>query len=100
MTIPVPTAPEVGQAISEQLAAFAVNFKTDDIPQEVKERAKLLMLDAFGIALASHGYDFSKRAMGAITELNSGGRSIVLGSDKRFDLRNSILIHPIFEKQW
>ncbi len=95
MTIPVPTTPEVGQAISEQLAAFAVNFKTDDIPQEVKERAKLLMLDAFGIALASHGYDFSKRAMGAITELNSGGRSIVLGSDKRLDLRNSILMNGI-----
>ena len=95
MTTPVPTPPDVGQAISEQLAAFAVNFKADDIPQEVKERAKLLMLDAFGIALASHGYDFSKRAMGAITELNSGGRSIVLGSDKRLDLRNSILMNGI-----
>ena len=90
-----PTSPAAGQAISEQLARFAVNFKASDIPASVRHRAKLLMLDAFGIAVASHGYDFSKRAMAAISELNSGGRSVVLGSDKRFDLRNSILMNGI-----
>ena len=89
------TSPAAGQAISEILANFAVNFKASDIPASVRERAKLLMLDAFGIAVASHGYDFSKRAMAAISELNSGGRSVVLGSDKRFDLRNSILMNGI-----
>ena len=88
-------SPAAGQAISEQLANFAINFKASDIPESVRERAKLLMLDAFGIAVASHGYDFSKRAMAAISELNSGGRSVVLGSDKRFDLRNSILMNGI-----
>jgi 2-methylcitrate dehydratase PrpD len=61
------TSPAAGQAISEQLASFAVNFKASDIPASVRERAKLLMLDAFGIAVASHGYEFSKRAMAAIS---------------------------------
>ena len=87
--------PEAGQAISEQIATFAANFKPSDIPPDIRERAKLLMLDATGIALASHGYDFSTRAMAAITDLNGGGRSVVLGSDKRLDLRNSILMNGI-----
>ena len=95
MTTQKNSTPAAGQAISEQLARFAEGFKASDIPPSVRERAKLLMLDAFGIAVASHGYDFSKRAMAAISDLNSGGRSVVLGSDKRLDLRNSILMNGI-----
>ena len=99
MTIQNNISPGAGRAISEQLATFAANFKEESIPKAIRERAKLLMLDAFGIALASHGYDFSKRAMAAVTELNAGGRSIVIGSDKRLDLRNSILMNGILRKQ-
>lgn len=95
MTKQIGTVPTSGQAISERIASFATNLQTEDIPQAVRERAKLLMLDSFGIALASHGYDFSKRAMAAICELDSGGDSVVLGSDKRLDLRNSILMNGI-----
>ena len=95
MTNQTTSTPAVGRAISEQIAAFATNLKAADIPPAVRERAKLLMLDAFGIALASHGYDFSKRAMAAITDLDSGGDSAVLGSNKRLDLRNSILMNGI-----
>ncbi|MEY3630287.1 MAG: hypothetical protein RLY91_2053, partial [Pseudomonadota bacterium] len=95
MTKQIGTAPAEGQAISERIASFATNLQTEDIPQAVRERAKLLMLDSFGIALASHGYDFSKRAMAAVSELDSGGDSVVLGSDKRLDLRNSILMNGI-----
>ena len=95
MTKQIGSTPAAGRAISEQIASFATNLKSTDIPPAIRERAKLLMLDAFGIALASHGYDFSKRAMAAIDELNSGGESIVVGSDKRLDLRNSILMNGI-----
>ena len=95
MTNQTTSTPAAGRAISEQIAAFATNLKAADIPPAVRERAKLLMLDAFGIALASHGYDFSKRAMAAITDLDSGGDSAVLGSNKRLDLRNSILMNGI-----
>lgn len=95
MTKQIGSNPEAGRAISEQIAAFATHLKHSDIPPAVRERAKLLMLDSFGIALASHGYDFSKRAMAAISDLDSGGDSVVLGSNKRLDLRNSILMNGI-----
>ncbi len=84
-----------GQSISEKIAEFAFNLKTADIPATVRARARLLMLDSIGIALASHGYDFSRKAMAAITELNSGQDSVVIGSATKMDLRNSILMNGI-----
>jgi 2-methylcitrate dehydratase PrpD len=82
-------------SISEQLARFAVQFKPESIPEQVRERARLLMLDSIGIAYASHGYEFSTRAMRAITELNEGSSSAVIGSDTRLDLRNAVLMNGI-----
>ncbi len=89
-------APEKGAAISEQFAQFAQGFDGDAIPAAVRERAQLLMLDAFGIAFASHGFEFSQRALAATTELDSGsGSSAVVGTSKRFDLRNAVLMNGI-----
>lgn len=82
-------------SISEQIAAFAFKLKTTDIPASVRERARLLMLDSIGIALASHGYDFSSKAMAAISELNSGQETVVIGSDVKLDIRNAILMNGI-----
>lgn len=88
--------PEAGASISEQFAKFAHEFDGAAIPAAVRERAQLLMLDAFGIAFASHGFDFSKRALAAVTELDSGAGSFsVIGTDKTFDLRNAVLMNGI-----
>ena len=82
-------------ALSESIAGFVANFDPGSIPAHVRERARLLMLDSIGIAFASHGYDFSHRALQAIQVLNEGNSSIVIGSDIRLDLRNAILINGI-----
>lgn len=84
-----------GQAISEQIARYVAGFRTQDVPPHVAARARELMLDATGIALASHGYDFSRRAMAAITALDGGGQSPVIGSSKRLDMRNAALMNGI-----
>jgi len=88
-------APEVGASISERIAQFASSFDGSLVPGNVRKRAKELMLDAVGIALASHGYDFSKRAHAAISELDGGGESAVIGLDRRMDLRNAVLMNGI-----
>ena len=87
--------PAQGQAISEQIACFAVGFKAEHIPDYVRSRARELMLDATGIALASHGYEFSRNAMTAIQSLDSGGQSQVIGTARRLDMRNAALINGI-----
>jgi 2-methylcitrate dehydratase PrpD len=53
------------------------------------------MLDACGIALASHGYPFAGPALAACAELNEGGSSPVIGSALRLDTRNAILANGI-----
>ena len=95
MTAPNAATPAPGTAISEIIARFAAQFKPADIPAEVRARARLLILDSIGIALASHGYEFSRRATAAITDLDSGGKSPVIGSVQRMDPRNAILLNGI-----
>ena len=59
--------------IAEELAQFAGAFSTERIPAAVTARAKHLILDAVGIALASTTYDFAHRAMTAISGLAGSG---------------------------
>lgn len=82
-------------SISEQLAAFAADFDKQVIPAVVRERALHLMLDSLGIAFASRAYDFAKKAMAGIQELNEGGQSMVIGTTEKLDTRNAILINGI-----
>lgn len=87
--------PAAGAAVSETLARYAAGFDGARIPERVRERARLLMLDSIGIALASHGYDFSRRALAAIAELDGGGDSVVIGSPLRLDPRNAALANGV-----
>ncbi|MEN9775729.1 MAG: hypothetical protein RL322_2799 [Pseudomonadota bacterium] len=90
-----PTEERAGPAISERLASFATGFRLEHIPEAVRERAKLLMLDAVGIAFASHGHDFAAPALSAIGELDDGGESVVIGTSVRMQPRNAILANGI-----
>jgi 2-methylcitrate dehydratase PrpD len=87
--------PPAGQAISERLASYAAGFSHERIPAPVRERAKFLMLDAFGIAFASHGYEFAERALAGIDALNDGGSACVIGSPLRMQPRDAILANGI-----
>ena len=81
--------------ISEDLARFAGAFSTDRIPTAVTARAKHLILDAVGIALASTTYDFAHRAMTAISGLAGPGDSAVIGMPARLPLRDAALVNGI-----
>jgi len=82
-------------SISEQIAAFATKFDQQPIPESVRARAKLLMLDSIGIAFASRAYDFADKAMAGIRELNEGGQSMVIGTAEQLDTRNAILMNGV-----
>jgi 2-methylcitrate dehydratase PrpD len=81
--------------ISEDLAQFVGSFSTDRIPAAVTVRAKHLILDAVGIALASTTYDFAHRAITAISGLAGSGDSAVIGMPARLPLRDAALINGI-----
>ena len=85
--------------IARRLAAFAGTLDGDAIPPAVRERARLLILDAVGIALASTQYDFAHRTLNGLREFGEGP-SPVIGYGARLALRdavtmNGLLIHGL-----
>lgn len=81
------------EPIARRLAAFATELSPGDVPAHVTERARLLMLDAVGIALASTGYDFAHRMHAAVTELGSGGDRRAIGYGTRLQPRDAALLN-------
>lgn len=80
--------------ISGALATFVADFENGQMPEAVSERAKLLMLDAIGIAFASTRYEFAQCALAALSDLG-GGDSEVIGMEPKLELRNAILLNGI-----
>ena len=64
-------------------------------PREVRERAKHLILDATGIALASGRYDFAHKAATAISGLGGAGDVPVIGLPLRLPPRDAALLNGI-----
>ena len=89
----------VGRARERALAAFAHDLRYEDIPAAVRERAKHLMLDATGIALASAGWDFAHKTLTAVQGLAGGtdgvGACTVLGLPARLPLRDAVLVNGV-----
>jgi 2-methylcitrate dehydratase PrpD len=81
--------------ISEVLASFVGGTAAERIPPAVATRAKYLILDAVGIALASTTYDFAHRAMTAIAGLAGPGEAAVIGMPARLPLRDAALVNGI-----
>jgi 2-methylcitrate dehydratase PrpD len=88
---PAPTS----RLIAEDLARFVGGFSADRIPATVIARAKHLILDAVGIALASTTYDFAHRAVTAIAGLAGTGDTAVIGMPARLPLRDAALLNGI-----
>ena len=95
--------------IASELSRFASELRYDDIPGEVRVRARHLILDAVGIALASHRFDFARPSLAGIEALAGpgagepaadGGGVTVIGHSRRLPLRdaamaNGLLVHGL-----
>ncbi|HEY1228699.1 MAG TPA: MmgE/PrpD family protein, partial [Ramlibacter sp.] len=87
--------------ISSRLANFAAGFALDQVPAPAQERAKHLMLDAFGIALACTQWDFARVTLAGLRELaGPGGDVPVIGHGERLPMRdavamNALLVHGL-----
>jgi len=92
---PATQAEAAGPLISRTLAQFAHDLSFDAIPQEVRERAKHLMLDATGIAYASGSYDFAHKTLTAIAGLGGDGRVPVIGLPQRLSPRDAALVNGV-----
>jgi len=83
--------------ISTQIAEFATTLRFEDIPADVVETAKLLILDSLGIAFASGTFDFASKALGAVDVLSAGADQdgTVVGATRGYSLRDAVLLNGL-----
>lgn len=86
---------ETPASISERLAQFVRRTPADAIPGRVMDRAKELVLDALGIALASTTHDFARTTLAAMKEISEGGDSVVIGMTTRLSMRDAALVNGV-----
>lgn len=86
-----PSGDGLGVPISDTLAAFAIALQLEQIPAAVIERAKLHMLDALGIALASSREEFAHRIVNSLAGLAGRGEYPVIGFAGKLPIRDAVL---------
>lgn len=96
----VSTTPAPPLSPSRKLAKFAAALRLAGVPAPVRDRAKLHILDALGLGLASSAQDYGRRTVAAIAAMSAGGACSVLGRAERYEARdaalaNGILIHGL-----
>lgn len=84
-------------ALATRVGEFVAGAVIDDVPADVLERARYLVLDAVGLAFASTAYRFPAVARDALAEFGTGQHP-VLGMPDRLTPRdaavlNGVLIH-------
>lgn len=85
--------------IAHKLATFALGLDLAKVPPSTLQRAKHLLLDSFGVALASSCFDFGRIAAGSLADFEAGSTPVI-GLAEHLSVRdaalvNGILIHGI-----
>ena len=96
------TQPSRGQEAgpSASLAGFAAGLAFEAIPQAALDTARMHILDALGIAVASTTFPFAGPTLAAVEALSGGGRGTVIGSPvgvspRDAALANGVLMHGL-----
>lgn len=101
MTHADPALSAAAGTLSTRLADFASGFSLEAVPAPVRSRARHLMLDALGIALACTRWDFARATLAGLRELaGPGGDVPVIGHGEKLPLRdavamNALLVHGL-----
>ena len=95
-----PSSPDLdpGPTLARRFAEFAHGLQLDQVPAEVSLRARHLMLDAIGCAMASRGEVFAGRFADAVRELSGPagagtGEAAAIGFATRLPMRDAALLN-------
>ncbi|MEM7704142.1 MAG: MmgE/PrpD family protein [Pseudomonadota bacterium] len=91
-----PAESSTAATVADRLADFALTFNLAGVPDDVVQHARLCILDACGIALASGTFDFASAAANGIQALaDSEGDYPVIGHKQTLPLRDAVLLNGI-----
>ncbi len=77
-------------AIAERLAAFAHDFRLEDAPPSLIDKAKLHILDTLGCAIAGAATGYAERSFKALARLDGGTGSVAIGRAETLGLADAI----------
>lgn len=79
--------------VSHQLAQFVTGTTLSGVPAEVRAVARMHVLDALGIALASTGMDFADSVHNAVTSLGRGDDAHAIGYGTTLPAASAALVN-------
>lgn len=80
---------------SQALAQMAASIRLGDVPAKVLERARLHILDALGLGLASSVQDFGMSVLAGATAMGSSGPCSVIGRPERLEMRDAAMVNGV-----
>lgn len=78
-------------SISEQIAEFAMNLKYEDIPYEVIQHGKMLLVDTFGVAMSCQNMEHAKVIRKTVLDMHSSEQSYLWGTKEKAMLADAVL---------
>src|SRR5437660_6619265 len=76
---------------SQAIAKFLNELKLEDVPQAVVQKAKLVLLDTLGVALASSTMDFGRMVMNVAQKLGGPSSSRLIGLSLKVAAANAVM---------
>ena len=73
-------------SISKEIAKCITETNINNIPFEVRNKAKLLFIDWLGVSLAGARSEFGPVVLGYLNECGQNGPATLLGSDIKYDI--------------
>ncbi len=86
---------DLANAPSRAIGEMAATLRLGDVPTAVVEQAKLHILDALGLALASSVQDFGLSALAGVSAMGASGNCSVIGRSERLDMRDAALVNGV-----
>src|SRR6266702_292781 len=80
---PMAHAPAAGNPYTRGMSEFIARLRYEAIPDEVRSRIKLLMLDALGCALFGADLEWSRLLRATLAELDASASCTVWGTAER-----------------
>ncbi|GAA0505886.1 MmgE/PrpD family protein [Pigmentiphaga daeguensis] len=81
--------------MSERLADWATNLSWTDIPRDVKDLARLQILDAVGVMLAARPLEPVHAAVRAMARTDAGSQAKSLGFDQSLSLSGAAFVNGV-----
>lgn len=87
------------RSVARQIARFAATLELASIPGPVRERAKLHILDAIGLGLASNAQAYADPVVNGVMAMSAGdggsGQCSLIGRSERLGLRDAALVNGV-----